>query len=98
MVGRGLSLEISFWGYTPGCFPKSGDVVENVGVAGGVKSRVRKALYLKEFEVGVIRTWVGGRFMSQDSTELYVCQYILDSTVRIARRVIRTGGLELVLG
>jgi hypothetical protein len=66
--GRRASPEIRFWGYTPGCFPKSGEVVEKIGVAGGTKPGVWKVLYLKEFGVGLVRTGVGGRVMLQDNT------------------------------
>lgn len=55
ILGR-VSPGIRFLGYTPGCFFKSGEVVENVGVVWGAKSRVWKVLYLKEFGTGVIRT------------------------------------------
>jgi hypothetical protein len=66
--GRRASPEIRFWGYTPGCFPKSGEVVEKIGFAEGIKPRVWKVLYLKEFGVGLVRTGVGGRVMLQDNT------------------------------
>jgi|HubBroStandDraft_2_1064218.scaffolds.fasta_scaffold457803_1 hypothetical protein len=68
LPGAELRLRFAFGGYTPGCFPKSGEVVEKIGFAEGIKPRVWKVLYLKEFGLGLVRTGAGGRVMLQDNT------------------------------
>jgi hypothetical protein len=94
---RRVSPEIRFWGYTPRCFAKSGEVAGNRGDAGLHNSRVCKVLRLKELREGVgaetggIRA--GRRVMLQGSTNLHVCQGVLDRTVRTRQEYVASLGM-----
>ena len=69
-VGRGVSLGVRFWGYTPPhVFVKSEEIVWNVGDAERRFSRVNKALGLKGLRRCVIAVLCGARVMLQGSMD-----------------------------